>query len=61
MNESCRPESICAEKVFHKHADWSGKCIQGIVKRCHAKGDQVRKESVEIFLGAFIAVVAVNP
>ena len=61
MNESSRSELICMENVFHKHADWSGKYIQGVVERHYAKGDQVRKESVQIFLGAFIAVIAVNP
>jgi len=46
MNESCRSESIGAQNVFYKHADWSGKCIQGIVERHYAKRDQVRKECV---------------
>jgi hypothetical protein len=61
LNESCRSESVGAQNVFHKHANWSGKCIQGIVERHYAMGDQMGKESVQIFLGGFIAVIAVNP
>jgi len=61
MNESCRTELIGTENVLHKHADWSREGIQGIVERHYAKGDQVRKEPFEILLGAFIAVIAVNP
>lgn len=61
VNKPRWPESIGTENVFHKHADGPGKCIQGIVERHDAKGHQVRKESVQIFLGAFIAVIAVNP
>jgi hypothetical protein len=46
MNESCGSESIRTENIFHKHADWSGECVQRIVERHDAEGSQVREESV---------------
>src|SRR5580692_11568580 len=61
LNESRRSESIRAENVFHKYTNWSGKRIERVVERHYASGYQVRKESVQIALGAFIAVITVNP
>jgi len=49
------------ENVLHKYADWSGEVIQGIVVRHYALWYQVRKEAVQVVLGAFIAVITVNP
>ena len=61
MNESCRAESIGPQNVFHKHPDRTRKCIQRIVKGHDTKWNQVRKESIDIFLGTLITVIAVNP
>jgi hypothetical protein len=61
VNKPGGAELIGSQDILDKNADWSRKRILSIVLYHDAVRDKMRKKAVQIVLGPFVAVVAIDP